>query len=226
MQAAEPSARRPGNARLVVWCSLVGLVAALNFAARAEGRKPGNNIFYDWTNAIGGAVQYAFLLGIALAIAVGLPWREVFALRRPTSWRTAAKVAGLVLVALYVAGIVVSQFGNPSKEQGLTPHHWNGHRAGAFVANLLVVAIVAPVIEELIFRGLGFTLFERFGERTAVVAIGVAFGLWHGLVIALPLLILFGGGLAYLRARTRSVYPGIVLHSLFNTIAVIASLLL
>jgi membrane protease YdiL (CAAX protease family) len=224
VHAPEAAAQRLGTGRLVAWCCLVGAVSALNFAARAAGEKPGSHIFYQWSNAIGATIQYALLLGLTLLIAIGLPWRQVFALRRPSSWKTAAKISALILALMWVAGAIVSQFGNPGKEQGLTPHHWDSHRAAAFAANLVAVSIIAPIVEELIFRGLGFSLLERFGERAAIALVGVAFGLWHGLVVALPLLILFGGGLAYLRARTRSVYPGMVLHGLFNTASVVLSL--
>ena len=49
--------------------------------------------------------------------------------------------------------------------------------------------------------------------------VGSLFGLWHGLVQALLVLIPFGAGLAYLRDRTNSVVPGMVVHALFNATA-------
>ena len=110
--------------------------------------------------------------------------------------------------------------GDPGEEQGLTPDDWDGSRAFAFAGNLAVVGIAAPVVEELLFRGLGFSLLERYGRWPAILAIGIAFALWHGLVLALPLLFAFGAGLAYMRSRTGSVYPGIVFHALFNALQV------
>jgi membrane protease YdiL (CAAX protease family) len=35
----------------------------------------------------------------------------------------------------------------------------------------------------------------------------------------------FGWGLAYLRERTDSIYPGIAVHALFNAVAIIGSVL-
>jgi membrane protease YdiL (CAAX protease family) len=58
------------------------------------------------------------------------------------------------------------------------------------------------------------------------VLIGLAFGFYHGLVNAFPILAAFGIGLAYLRARTGSVYPGMVAHATFNAIALIGSVTL
>jgi len=53
----------------------------------------------------------------------------------------------------------------------------------------------------------------------AIVGTGVLFGLAHGLVEALPILVALGIGLAFLRARTDSLYPGFAVHALFNAIA-------
>jgi membrane protease YdiL (CAAX protease family) len=76
--------------------------------------------------------------------------------------------------------------------------------------------VIGPIVEELTFRGLGFYLLEPYGQTTAIVVIGITFGLWHGLIQALPVLIVFGTGLAYLRSRTGSIYPGMLLHAAFN----------
>jgi membrane protease YdiL (CAAX protease family) len=108
-------------------------------------------------------------------------------------------------------------------EQGLTPNHWEPRHAAAFAANFFVIAGIAPVVEELLFRGIGFHLLARFGQVAAIVASGIAFGLYHGLVNALPILALFGIALGWLRARTNSVYPGMLVHAAFNAVALILS---
>jgi hypothetical protein len=45
----------------------------------------------------------------------------------------------------------------------------------------------------------------------------------HGLLEGLPILIVFGSGLAFLRAQTDSVYPGMVVHGIFNAVALIVA---
>ena len=74
-------------------------------------------------------------------------------------------------------------------------------------------------VEEATFRGLGYSLLAPYGQIAAVLAIGILFGLAHGLVEALPILVALGVGLAYLRARTDSLYPCFIVHALFNAIA-------
>ena len=94
-----------------------------------------------------------------------------------------------------------------------------------FVLNLVALAIVGPIAEELTFRGLGFYLLQRYGQTPAIVVIGITFGLWHGLVEALPVLVVFGVGLAFLRSRTNSIYPGMILHATFNATALLAAVI-
>ena len=62
----------------------------------------------------------------------------------------------------------------------------------------------------------------RLGPWPTIVAIGVAFGLYHGLVEALPELALFGSALAWLRWKTGSVFPGMLAHATFNAIGLLS----
>jgi membrane protease YdiL (CAAX protease family) len=89
----------------------------------------------------------------------------------------------------------------------------------------VLLALVAPVVEELTFRGLGQSLLRFTGRWPSILLVGLAFGLAHGLVVALLVLVPFGVALAYLRDRTRSVLPGIFVHGLFNGVALAASVL-
>jgi hypothetical protein len=114
---------------------------------------------------------------------------------------------------------------SPGKEQGLTPTHWEPAHAGAFAANLVLFALVAPLVEELTFRGLGQSLLRFLGRWPSIALTGISFGLAHGLVEALLVLVPFGIALAWLRDRTRSVYPGMVVHGLFNALALAAAVL-
>ena len=49
------------------------------------------------------------------------------------------------------------------------------------------------------------------------------FGLAHGLILSLPVIAVLGALLAWIRSRTDSVYPGMLLHSAFNLVALIAA---
>lgn len=211
------------SGRLVGWVAVVGAFATLNYAARASGERPESDALYQWDTAISTFVLYGIIVGLTLFLGVGTNRRELLALRRPRSWKRAALIMLGVLLVTFVAAAALEPLLHGEDEQGLTPESWDSNRAAQYVVNSIAIAGVAPVAEELLFRGVGYSVLSRFGQTAAIVAIGVAFGLWHGLVYALPVLALFGAGLAYLRARSDSIYPCIVLHALFNGIALIVS---
>jgi hypothetical protein len=217
-----PAGPVPG--RLVAWCVFVGALAALGYAARfAEPGAPADDVLYRWSTAIGGFVQYLLMLGIAVAIGRPLG-RDSLGFRRPGSWGRAAALMAGSLVAVFVMAAVLGRFLDAGKEQGLVPEGWDSSRAAPFAANFLVVVVAAPFVEELIFRGVGFRLVSWVSGPT--VAIGVtslAFGLAHGLLVALPVLSLFGVVLGWLRLQTDSLYPPMIVHGTFNAAALIAA---
>jgi membrane protease YdiL (CAAX protease family) len=209
--------------RLRVWLGFVLAIAALNYSARFSGGPPPKDVLYRWENAIGGAIEFGVFLGIVLLIARGAP--ELLALRRPRSWRGALRGALGVLFGVYALSAILGPLLHPGREQGLTPDKWDSSRAAPFFANALVVCVAAPLVEELTFRGVGYSLLRaRFGVRPAILVSALLFGLAHGLVEALPLLVAFGVGLAWLRERQSSTIPGMILHGTFNAIALAASL--
>ena len=110
---------------------------------------------------------------------------------------------------------------SPGKEQGITNVPWEPAHAGAFAANLVLFAAIAPFVEELTFRGSGQSLLRFLGRWPSILIVGVAFGLAHGLVEALLVLVPFGIALAWLRDRTNSVLPGMLVHAFFNASALV-----
>jgi membrane protease YdiL (CAAX protease family) len=205
--------------RLVWWSLLVLALAALQYYGRLAGGKVDRNVLYHYATAVESAAVYGVILVIVLAIA---GWRtDLLAMRRPSSWAAALGLAVLLLVGVYVAVALMDPFLHGGREQGLTPTAWQPRHAGAYVANALVVAGVAPIVEELTYRGLGLSLLERYGKWFAIVTVGCCFALDHGLVQAFPELALFGMALAWLRLRTTSVYPGMLVHATFNGIALV-----
>ncbi|MGF1599348.1 MAG: lysostaphin resistance A-like protein [Acidimicrobiales bacterium] len=84
---------------------------------------------------------------------------------------------------------------------------------------LLVVAVVvvAPVVEELFFRGLFLRALERsVGTVAAVVVSSAVFALVHRQVLPLPGLFLFGVAAAAITVRTGRLGPAWAFHVGFN----------
>lgn len=207
------------SGRLIGWASFVLIFATLNYVARFLGPDDGGNteVAYEYGTSVAAVIQYALVFGIVLLLARG--HRELLALRRPTSWLAVLGISTAVIFLMLVLTAALSPVTNPEKEQGLVPSHWDSHRVAQFAVFAFVVTVVGPVVEELMFRGVGYGLLEIYGRWTAILVVGFAFGLVHGLVEGLPIIMAFGLGLAFLRARTASVYPCMILHAVFNASA-------
>jgi membrane protease YdiL (CAAX protease family) len=64
-------------------------------------------------------------------------------------------------------------------------------------------------------------LLRFLGRWPSILLVGFAFGIAHGLLEALLVLVPFGIALAWLRDRTNSVFPGMLVHAFFNAAALV-----
>jgi len=220
--AIEPH-RRDEQWRLASWLALVAFFIAVQYVGRATGGTETEPL-YKWSFAVGTVIQEALFLGIVLAIA-GFS-RERLALRVP---RRKLRAVGLAVAAIFIIQafeFVYAALANPGNEQGLTPTAWQSSHAAQYIVNSLLICTLVPFVEELTFRGLGYHLLRPWGAWFAVFATGVLFGLSHGLLLSLPVLVIFGCGVGWLRMKTNSVIPGMFVHSTFNLIALVAAVTL
>jgi membrane protease YdiL (CAAX protease family) len=214
-----PPYRTSDSRRLALWLALVGLLAVIAYAGRIASGKPDPQVLYEWSTAVGAIVQDGIVLVLVLAIA--RPRFDLLALRRPADIGRTFTYLITAIVGIYVFEGVYVALTHPGNEQGLTPSHWEPRHAAAYVVNSIVICTVIPFVEELTYRGLGYSLLSRFGRWPAILLVGLLFGLAHGLVVSLPIIVAFGCVLAWIRDRTGSVFPGMVLHATFNLIALV-----
>lgn len=175
-------------------------------------------------------VQYAvpLLLAATWVRRHGAPWREGFLLRRTdvAEGLGLAVFAGLgarVLNTVYGAVMVLLHVKAPADTD---PTRLFGTSAAGLVCLALLAVAVAPVAEELLFRGVIYPgLRDRYGRFSATVVSAGVFALFHAEpYVFLPIMVL-GVALALLAEKTRSVWPGIVAHALFNGTAMALLLL-
>ena len=100
-----------------------------------------------------------------------------------------------------------------------------------FIMRILYGSLIAPIVEELVFRGLLMTALSKFKKYYVdVVVSSTLFSLIHVLQygwVLTDFIVYEGAGLllSMLFRYTHSVYWSIVLHILWNTFLIIASLL-
>ncbi len=91
--------------------------------------------------------------------------------------------------------------------------------------------LVAPLVEEVFFRGYLYAALENaLGRWLAVLLVGLLFGLFHGVQyagvpLALAAVTLMGLGTTWVRAYSGSVLPCVVLHVVYNVAGVSVLLL-
>lgn len=88
---------------------------------------------------------------------------------------------------------------------------------------LLLVAVIAPIAEELFFRGMLYpVLRRRWSVPLAIGVNGLVFALIHFIPILIPGLCLVGIVLAWIRERSGSLIPCILVHALQNAVVVVS----
>ncbi len=210
------------SVRLAIWIALTALYAIVAFADVAENgsASPGKDDLFKWSTA--GAIVAGAALFLAITLVISAGRRELLALRRPRiSLGAFLAISFLALLATFVAsGVVISLGGDPAGEQGIVGSGWQSAKLAAFVANAAALTIVVPFVEELYARGAGFGLFRPLGRMAAIVLPALGWSLMHGLPSGILPLFVFGAGLCYLRERSDSVFPTILLHGFYNGLAI------
>lgn len=99
------------------------------------------------------------------------------------------------------------------------------------IVGIFSVLFIAPLTEEIIFRGYIFDVLRRsFGSYLSVLITSVVFALVHGPQLRfelLPLTAIFISGLVfgYFRYKERSIFVPIFFHFLFNLVYIIVGTL-
>jgi membrane protease YdiL (CAAX protease family) len=146
-----------------------------------------------------------------------------FGLRRPAAgWRSAGGMIVALLVAFVLLSAVWAALFHPSEEKLLETLGSNEGPA-LLVLSAALTCVVAPICEEVLFRGYIFTALRSWrGTLPAALITGLLFGGVHaGSAPALDLapLAALGFGLCLLYRYSGSLYPCMIAHSLNNSVA-------
>jgi membrane protease YdiL (CAAX protease family) len=207
------------------WMLLPAILFVANFGGGlAQGTGDRANAVYDVPTLVAsGAIEVAFAGYAMLAARLSAqPIAETLAIRRVPLRR--ALVTGAVgLVAVLASEAVLDPIFNGGAQQGIEPTHspQTTHQWLAVAVATVMLVLVAPVAEELIFRGLGFAALGS----VAVPVTSLLFAVAHGLPSLLVEVAVAGLVLAEIRRRTASVLPGMGVHIAFNGLALVIAFL-
>ncbi len=134
---------------------------------------------------------------------------------------------GLQLAALAPIALLNEIYGHTAQQDVVkTADHASGWQVPVLA---LTIVLLAPLTEELLFRGaLLRSLLRKVSPTVAVLLSAVVFGLVHalgdpsvGTVIAMPAIILLGIVSGYQAAQTGNLSRSILLHVGFNALSVV-----
>ncbi|MFL5771025.1 MAG: CPBP family intramembrane glutamic endopeptidase [Chloroflexota bacterium] len=179
------------------------------------------------------AVIFVGIIRLTVVGTGGLSWAEM-RIHAPDSrtledlGRGALLAVPVVLATAFVGGVLIAIF----RVQPTSPLPPTGTVSGLLI-QLLVGAVIAPVAEEIVFRGFAITAWERgIGPSRAILRSSLLFALAHVINVegsSLPEavgLIIVGAAsrlpvayaLGWVFVRRRSIWASIGLHSAFNAI--------
>lgn len=188
------------------------------------------SIFDSKINSLG--AQVALQAGLAASLVLtaflfaspnlrSLASREVLGLRKPLRkpvWLAVATYLGYVACALVISLLLAPEQKDITRELG-----GDSGTVGTVIAGVLIV-VVAPLSEEIFFRGFLFAGMRRaMPVSVAALLASAIWGLFHytgvgtwGVVIQITV---FGLWLSWLYVRTGSIYSTMAVHAVNNAIA-------
>ena len=191
---------------------------------------------------LGGEATTIELFGLLVPAQAGGTLVAVAVLaRRRADWRTALlvqidrrDVVGLfiggglqLLLSLVAYWVVVVLLGGDAPTQEVVEAATDAIRGGERILVVIGVVVLAPVSEELVFRGVLLAALRRTrGDRFAVYGSAGAFSLLHLLdpnaILAIPFLFVVGVVAARAVISTGRLGRAIAIHAGFNLVTVLA----
>ena len=161
---------------------------------------------------------------LAIAMMTVYLWRSGYISKEKVTWsvvspRYMALTTVITLSSIWLLDVLLAHLALPDLMKAtfdLLQSGWLG---------IATIAIIAPILEELLFRGaITKVLLQRYNPTKAIVVSGLIFGLFHINPIQVVGASLIGLLLAWVYYKTASLIPCIVIHIINNSLSVYFSL--
>lgn len=192
-------------------------------SALANGMPEGEleNVIYEVVMSNG----WGYVLAVAIGVLILRFWKGKDFFYRQIWHREKPMDAGsfFSLLAFFVSGQLVFSLLGTLQEMILNLFGFSAMAAfetatmdAQSFSMFLYVTIVAPIAEELLFRGVILRSMQPYGKRFAILTSALLFGVFHGNIVQAPYAFLIGLVLGY-AAIEHSIVWAIVLH-MFNNL--------
>ena len=179
-------------------------------------------------------ISFIVLYGMQVLLMMGTVW--FFALHRrkaglrdlglkyysigKTLWYTLISLIAIFAISFIYIIIMSLVFGIEAPESKIETLIMN--RSVSNTVLLIVVSFIGPIIEEVFFRGFLYSAFKKnWGILPALFLSSILFSLVHLEIYSFIPLFMIGWLLAYIFEKTRSLFPAIFLHAIYNLILIL-----
>ncbi|MGH1260078.1 MULTISPECIES: lysostaphin resistance A-like protein [Bacillus] len=193
------------------------------------------SLFYDYAlKVIGNALYAGVLMGFIMAVIFTtvvylfcikrykLSWKDIGIWK--LSWRDFlwTVVALIFLIIVSITVLMIMEKMGISFENSKTETVQNDKSIYAFCIAVIGAAVISPIYEEVLYRGVFYTFFrDRYGISGGVLISSIIFTVVHiPTYNTLPVNFLSGVVFAWLYEKTNSILSAMIAHALFNFIAV------
>lgn len=153
-----------------------------------------------------------------------LTWAEAFGFKAPRRKRAVLLAILTAIVVLPIAWslgqlsqIVLLKLGLNAEAQQAVQALQTADSWGQHIYFFVVAVLIAPVVEEIIFRGILYTAIKDFGFPTfALWGASIAFAFMHNNLMTFVPLMFLAVILTFLYETTDNLLAPIIAHSLFN----------
>jgi membrane protease YdiL (CAAX protease family) len=126
---------------------------------------------------------------------------------------------GAVFWITDLTNLVILYYPMPDKEYQMFTHFLDGG-----IITIAMSCLIAPFVEEILFRGIFLRSFlANYSVRHAIVLSSLLFALYHQNIYQFPVAFLFGSFSGWLYVNTRSLWPSVLAHTSYNSLATLFS---
>lgn len=172
---------------------------------------------------LGDALVYFCLIGLFLRL-IRQPFSTLGFVRPRKQYVVLGCIVGVILfVGIGLLGTVLTQLLGTPAPQSFTLAVKGVNYPWEFALLTVLGGVVAPIKEEMLFRGLIYPPFRRaLGKGKGMLLTGLLFATFHFDVIRFLPLFIGGVVLAWLYERSSSIWPAIVAHGTWNGLMALA----
>jgi CAAX amino terminal protease family. len=229
-------------ANIVTAIALLIFIVVILFGQRSGGSRDLYDLLNNLVEAISSGWFSVVLLFLADLVMVFVVWLFVRRLPKPVpqpSTMRAGQKWAMVFVIFCISMAIthllaeVGWFVNHVLQNLLpVPYYDTASTAAAatdymgLLPTFVMVCVIAPVMEEILFRKLVLGPLRAFGDTVAILTSGIAFGMFHQNFEQMFFAAAVGILLGYAYVRTNSLWVPIMIHFMLNFIGgVVPSLL-